>query len=304
MFDASVNQTLCEWFHAHGTDKTVEAEARIKNVGAHQFNALLAHLTHAKKNEWAHKPEEETTVDLIHQSGVRESVHLATGARSYLRKSRMHDFTVEPVAGHPVRFTISSERECAADSSPVVQFRRKKRIRFVRKHMFSYELTTVNQGDDEQMARASPVQYEVELEFCGQKLSPFPKPQYLADSMLMKLSDCLMQVVQAASNPPPALRSKAAPSGLEECMPTSLKPGTSVLLEPSGQTLAAPFGGEMPAELAARVPWLFSHVDKSDDGSQYAYLMNMPCSFGERAYPLYFLYGRVPLDCVVPSGSR
>ena len=79
--------------------------------------------------------------------------------------------------------------------------------------------------------------------------------------------------------------------------PVSLAEDTPVALEPAGQGTPVPFGGELPAELAATVPWLFSHVEELADGAR-AHVMNLPCGVGDRRYPLYYLCGSVPAAAV------
>jgi len=75
--------------------------------------------------------------------------------------------------------------------------------------------------------------------------------------------------------------------------PVTLVADTPVALLPAGQGTPSPFGGELLAELAAEVPWLFSHVEESEEGPQ-AHIMNLPCGVGARRYPLYYLCGHVP----------
>ena len=41
--------------------------------------------------------------------------------------------------------------------------------------------------------------------------------------------------------------------------------------QPAGQGTPVPFGGNLPAELAATVPWLFSHMEDLGDGPQAHY---------------------------------
>ena len=72
---------------------------------------------------------------------------------------------------------------------------------------------------------------------------------------------------------------------------------TPVALEPAGQGTPVPFGGELPAEIAATVPWLFSHVEELAEGPR-AHVMNLPCGVGDRRYPLYYLCGSVPAAAV------
>ena len=63
---------------------------------------------------------------------------------------------------------------------------------------------------------------------------------------------------------------------------------------------------QLPAELAATVPWLFSHVEELAEGAR-AHVMNLPCGVGDRRYPLYYLCGSVPAAAVTrasPSSAR
>ena len=103
---------------------------------------------------------------------------------------------------------------------------------------------------------------------------------------------------------PPAKRPRVESGALQMGEAVSLAADTVVALEPAGQGTPVPFGGELPAELAATVPWLFSHMEDLGEGPQ-AHIMNLPCGMGERRYPLYYLCGNVPAASVTrapPSG--
>ena len=87
--------------------------------------------------------------------------------------------------------------------------------------------------------------------------------------------------------------------------PVTLADDTPVALAAAGQGTPVPFGGKLPAELAATVPWLFSHIEDLGEGPQ-AHIMNLPCGLGDRRYPLYYLCGNVPAAKVAraPSSGR
>ena len=99
------------------------------------------------------------------------------------------------------------------------------------------------------------------------------------------------------ARPPPAKRPRVASGALQMGEPVSLAEDTPVALEPAGQGTPVPFGGELPAEIAATVPWLFSHVEELAEGPR-AHVMNLPCGVGDRRYPLYYLCGSVPAAAV------
>jgi len=186
-FDSRARDQLHQWFSSHSRNPRMEIEARVKDVTQEGFDEVMAYL---KKNKgWSNTPVEHETIDKMHRTGVRETVDVAAKQRSYMRKNRGDEPMLVPCsAAHAVRFAVSSEIDCQPDDTPVTTWRRKRRVSFVHKGMFAFELTRVNQGPNEQMAFTSPIQYEIELEFCGQKLGDrMPNAAYLTDSMLMKV---------------------------------------------------------------------------------------------------------------------
>ena len=54
-------------------------------------------------------------------------------------------------------------------ASEVSLWRLKRRTRFVHKGMFAFDLTRVKQGATQQLATDAEWQYEIEIEFCGQR---------------------------------------------------------------------------------------------------------------------------------------
>uniref|UniRef100_A0A7S0L938 mRNA 5'-phosphatase n=1 Tax=Coccolithus braarudii TaxID=221442 RepID=A0A7S0L938_9EUKA len=283
------------WFMQYTTNPQIEIEARIRDVKQMGFEAVLAHLK--SNTQWSNTPEMRETLDLVHVSGVRET--RGTGTRSFLRKNKINHVEFQGSPAHAVRIAVAEELPCGEDESPVQTYRFKRRITFVHKGMFAFELTQVRSGWSEQEARSSPIMHEIEIEFCGQKLRPSPNPQYLADSMLMKLKDLVNRLGKAAAGPalqPPGKRPKLADSAMQEGQPVSVKPGSAVALESAGHGQPPPFDGEMPTELASQMPWLLSHIEEGPKGAKLAFIMSLPMAIGRRSYPLFYFYGSVPVD--------
>ena len=311
---------LLEWFTKYGANSTYEIEARVKDVSQLGFEAVLAKMKGNKG--WSNTPAEEMTLDMMHASGVRETQPVriadgaANGASTFLRKTRVDEpAQTETPGGHMVRFACASEREGGSDGSEVHTYRYKKRVKFVHKKLFSFELTRVWQGPTAASAKAAEPLYEVELEFCGQELWPADADrarhaQYLTDSMLMKVADLVRQVADAAN--PPAQgggglkRRRPDEPASGELRPgevvTMAPPGAAVALEPSVPGAPPPFDGELPAELATTVTWVLAGVEPAAaaDGGRAAtaQVMNLPCAIGERRFPLYYLCGTVPLSAL------
>jgi hypothetical protein len=85
---------------------------------------------------------------------VRETIDMASHRRSFLRKNRTSEpILVEATPEHAVRFAVSSEIESPPDDGRVVTWRKKRRVSFVHKGMFAFELTRVNQGPSEQVTK-------------------------------------------------------------------------------------------------------------------------------------------------------
>ena len=57
----------------------------------------------------------------------------------------------------------------------------------------------------------------------------------------------------------------------------------------------------LPAELAATVPWVYSHAEEG--AAPQAVITNLPCTLGAKAYPLFYLRGRVPTAALVVGGQ-
>ena len=198
--DVLTKEALCKWFDQHARNPQMEIEARIKNITQMGFEAVLKHM---KANKgWSNTPEYHMTLDRMHSSGVRETVDVNTHRSTYLRKNRAGMFEVPATREHEVRFAVSSEHVSPSDDSVIQTWRHKRRICFVHKKMFSFELTQVRQGSSEQDALRAPVVYEIEIEYCGQRLDPAPPAQYLADSLLMKVvRPCLQSPFLSYSRP-------------------------------------------------------------------------------------------------------
>ena len=182
-FGAHARSTLHGWFSSYSRDPRIEIESRVRGVNKQGFEAVLERL---REGPWTAREAE--TLDRMHASGVRETIELASGKRTFLRKAKhAQPITIEISAEFAVRFALASEVECPPDDSRVISYRHKRRTSFVHKGMFAFELTRVNQGASKAQAQNSPLLYEIELEFCGQQLGDaLPNPGYLTDSMLMK----------------------------------------------------------------------------------------------------------------------
>lgn len=326
-FTPGVRQKLASWFAQYGSNSVYEVECRIRGVTEPGFERVLQSLTSC--HAWTNTPTPEVSVDQIHATGVRESRKLVTGQAppaTFMRKQHGDEFFAD-AAGHDIKFQVSSERESSADASPVHCWRHKQRIEFIHKDVFRYDLTRVKQGSNDQAARAAETQFEIELEFCGQTTDAASRPEYLADSMLLKVwgpdphprprpntnsysrprphphsnpqvAD-LLRLLEGAgaggSNPLKRQRTGTGSSSLVECEELLLAPGTEVTLYPSGQGAPPPFGGELPAELAARIPWVFSHMEP--DGQ--AAILSLPSAIGDNRYPIYYFSGAVPVASLI-----
>ena len=55
----------------------------------------------------------------------------------------------------------------------------------------------------------------------------------------------------------------------------------------------------MPAEVAAKVPWVFSHFDADPS---LAHVASLPCSIDVKNYPLFYFCGTVPKAALVLEG--
>lgn len=131
--------------------------------------------------------------------------------------------------------------------------------------------------------------------------------------MLAKVHDLIGMHTAGANNPsggpPAAKRQRTASGGVgsgggtwSEGEAVRLAAGINVKLEPSLPGQPPPFEGEMPAEIAAEIPWVFSHVEEGEPGAEgIAHVMNLPCALGSRRYPLFFLFGHVPLSSLLAA---
>lgn len=295
-FSAGVHERLAGWFRKYGASTVYEVECRIRDVTEAGFERVLQSLLSNKS--WTNTPMPEVTIDQIHATGVRETRKVVAGPpapSAFMRKQQGDEFIVGTPAGFDVKFQVSSERESSADASPVHCWRHKQRIEFVHKNTFRFDLTKVKQGSNDQAARAAETQFEVEIEFCGQSAEAASRPEYLADSMLMKAADLLRQLAAPGTGPPTGAKRARADGSLQECEEVMLRPGTEVALAPSGQGAPPPFGGEMPAELATRTPWVFSHLEPGGD----AHIMSLPSAIGDNRYPLYYFAGTVPVAALI-----
>ena len=107
-------------------------------------------------------------------------------------------------------------------------------------------------------------------------------------------------LLDAARGGGPAAKQQRG-DGVEEGTPVRLRDGSEVKLAVSTQGHPPPFNGMLPAELAATVPWVYSHGEEG--AAPQAVITNLPCTLGAKAYPLFYLRGRVPTAALVVGGQ-
>jgi hypothetical protein len=308
-FPPAVRETLTRWFSDFASNPIFEIECRIHDpqrssgVGAGGFDRLLSNLQ--SNRAWTNQPSAKHSLDRMHATGVRET-HMFTaqpGPPEFMRKSKHEDLKVPTPWGFDVRFQVAKEQETSACPSDVVMYRHKERFTFEHKHVFKFELTRVKQGPTDAAARASETQHEVEIEFCGQQRPEAARPEYLADSLIMKVTDMLQQLSSAshAAAAPAAKRQRSANSPLQEGDEVIVAAGTEVALEPSGHGTVVRYEGTMPAELLTSNGscWIFSHFET--DGR--AHIMSLPAMIGTEHFPLYYFAGTVPAAAVKARGQ-
>ena len=296
-FPPAVRETLLSWFSEYGTNPHFEIECRVKDVGAAGFERVLSALKSHK--HWAKPPMPELSLDMMHATGVRQSIVYSAsgpGPATFMRKQKGSDLTVSTPSGYDVRFQVATEQECAADQSPVHTYRHKERFSFVHKDIFRFDLTRVKQGTTDQAARQNETTYEVELEYCGHQTAHSAQTDYLADSLCMKVADLLQQLSHAPRSTDVSLTHKRQRTDgtLQEGAEIAIAEGTEIALEPSGHGVPPRYSGEMPAELVPR--WLFSHFEAGGR----AYIMSEPARIGEEHFPLFYFCGTVPAASVSP----
>jgi hypothetical protein len=177
---------LHSWFSRYGNSAEVEIEARVKDVDQHKWMHLLRQLSSNK--HWSVPPVTIKSSDVLHASGVRESRGGPEGT-CFMRKNRIDTFEVYgSETHHPVRLQASSEKPVAQDVTPISMVRHKKRHTFVHKGLFKFELTEVRAGPSWETALANDSEYEVEVEYCGQRAFKQDKPHvaYLVESFIGK----------------------------------------------------------------------------------------------------------------------
>jgi len=300
-FPPDARDALISWFTQYGSNPQMEIEFRVQDVGEAGFERLLQSLLSNKG--WSNRPVPIVTLDKMHATGVRETIEMEQGRPNpkkpiiFLRKEKGHSVPWTTPSGINVKFAVAMETECSADPSKVDNYRHKMRYTFVHKNLFKFELTKVKQGSTSESAMMADTSFEVELEFCGQNEAAVGRPEYLSDSMLMKAADLVQQLLNHQSGGGGGARkagssTEGPPQESDACM---LVPGTEVALESAGQGAPPRFGGDMPAELAERTPWIFSHREK-DTGR--AYVMSEPTVVLNEHYPLFYFCGTVPYEAV------
>lgn len=141
---AGMKARLKEWFGRYSQVPTFEIEARVRDVSPAGFTHVVNKMQ--KNPQWSNNPAWSDSLDMIHASGVRETVDLATKRRTFIKKDRKEFFNTQLTAAgatHEVRFALAEERPMHQDSTPVQTWRYKRRITFVHKGLFSFELTQV-----------------------------------------------------------------------------------------------------------------------------------------------------------------
>lgn len=269
----------------------MEIECRIQDVGSGGFERLLTSLQ--SHRGWTNNPAPVRTLDMMHATGVRETASREqAGPSTFLRKVKHAAETVSTPSGYNVRFALAAETESSADASEVHIYRHKQRFTFEHRGLFKFELTRVKQGPTDIVAQQAETQYEIEIEFCGQGRPESARPEYLADSMLMKVADLLHQLTDSTRGAS-TKRKRPADGALQECDEVDVAPGTEVILEPSGHGAPLRYNGEMPAELAR---WLYSHAEA--DGR--VCVMSEPAQIGRDHFPLFYFCGHVDKAAVTP----
>jgi hypothetical protein len=212
---------LEDWFGSFGGDPTYELESRIRGgVSVGVFRRVLKKLLEA--NCWVRPPREEETWDVLFTGAGRvratysgvggggeggSAAAAAAPPPRYLRKEKEeepHDFDVRDPGTHltiPVRLSCNSELpvESLRQGMEVKYVRHKKRHSFNRKNEFQYDLTEVRSGTSVEEARASSkVEYEIELEWVGQKsFEALGGAKALAEKYYLKILDIVALVAKA-----------------------------------------------------------------------------------------------------------
>mmetsp|Transcript_941 Transcript_941/g.2529 ORF Transcript_941/g.2529 Transcript_941/m.2529 type:complete len:314 (-) Transcript_941:165-1106(-) len=289
---------LHSWFSRHGGSGEVEIEARVREVDLAKFEELLRRL-HTNK-AWSVKPTIIRSADIIRQSGIRESQGGPEG-HVFLRKERLDVLDVHGTdTHHPVRLQASSEKRVAPDHTPISCVRHKQRHTFIHKNMFKFELTEVKQGPSWEAAFVEDSEYEIEIEYCGQKIfkEGADYVRYLIDSFIGKVKDAAR--VAQAPTPGVAGRKRPRDDGTLGCGDVvTLDVGTVVELEPVMGYKRPPQDERLPADVAQRVLWVFSGLEPDANGVERAHIMSLPCQMSEtESYPLFHFSGHVPKAAV------
>mmetsp|Transcript_5896 Transcript_5896/g.9062 ORF Transcript_5896/g.9062 Transcript_5896/m.9062 type:complete len:342 (+) Transcript_5896:133-1158(+) len=200
--DAETRSKLGEWFRLYALDPTMEIEARFHDVDKEQFDRMMKMLM--KNPSWSNKPAWDQSEDWSFDGRIRRTI-LSNGSQVVVQKEQFDRFDVGAI-----RFSVAQEFPMESTwkpGGPARIVRKKKRMSFVHKNLFAFELTLVQQGQTREEAQRAPVKYEVELEFKGQSSHSqknFPA-NYLVDSFLMKikdLNDCLSNITIPSSHHP------------------------------------------------------------------------------------------------------
>jgi len=288
---------LHSWFERYGSSTELEIEARVREVDPAKFEQLLRKLN--TNPNWSVKPTVIASTDILHQSGVRESRGGPEGT-VFMRKQRVETFDIFGTdTHHPVRLQVSTEKPTSADQSSWSLVRHKKRHTFVHKNLFKFELTEVKQGPSWETAAEEDSEFEIEVEYCGQRKWEPKMVGYLCDSFIGKVLDAAMVAEESSAG-----HKRKRDDDVLACGDVvTLTPGTEVALEP-----VLGYKAHMPERLTAEesstLQWVFSGFEKGPDKSEVAHLMSMPCRLGDEAYALFHFTGHVPKAAIVKKASH
>lgn len=321
-----VKAKLFSWFQRFGMLPHVEIEARVREVDQDKFEEYLAILRRGKR--WTRREEDVFTVDIIHESGVRET-RPPQGPPTYMLKEKKDIFDVLGTdAHHPVRLSVSEERPVHRDESAVSVVRYKNRHTFEHKSLFKFELTEIKQGPSMEMAENEDSEYEIEIEYCGQAQCKQEQGwiMYLVSSFICKIGDAAKVSEQTIAEATGATKRPRRDGALAMGDVVALAPGTSVHLEPRVDDVAPEAKGVLPADQALQVSWVYSGRERganrvrgplhgaqpepspcrglgATDQEVLAHVMSLPSSIGDRCYPLFHFTGHVPLSTVARTGA-
>jgi hypothetical protein len=195
------------------------------------------------------------SLDISHYSRLRETLRQGHPP-SYMRKTQVdrQDVRAGGPGGDLLRFAVSTEvpqpPPHAGDGVEVCRI--KARNTFVHKGEFRYELTEVRSGADARAAERAPVEFEVELEWCGQRSAPAPGgPALQAQRFLMKVKDLLEFKLEAARAPAAPVQAPPPPQQQQNYQPAAHAAPAAASAQ-AGAARSSGAGGGVTAAVAAQ----------------------------------------------------